>query len=251
MVPWLTSCRSDTEEPGGTTEPAQNRPPVGYILATPAGPQGHQGVGYDYVIGRGGIYIQCESERLTARMALARTTVRGLAEVEEKLELVNGPIPVGLLDQGFAWMRSTPEQEKMFGIAVTDKGYELVRPEQQGTGASVEYRNVPNMVAQFHSHCSMAAFFSHTDNRDEQGFGIYGVLGRVNSFQPTLTIRLGIYGHYGEPDLEAVLSGQPHNVNIQAPADTLGFYGAEEIPPPAKERAPGFIVLSKKARRTR
>ena len=52
------------------------------------------------------------------------------------------------------------------------------------------------MVAEFHSHGSSRAFFSTTDNEDEQGFRIYGVAGRLDTPQPELNLRVGVYGHF-------------------------------------------------------
>ena len=80
MVPWLTSCRSETEQ---TPEPTDKRPPVGYIIAMRTGPEGRQGVGYDYVIARGGVYVQSENDLLTARIRISPANIRGLAEVEK------------------------------------------------------------------------------------------------------------------------------------------------------------------------
>ena len=46
-----------------------------------------------------------------------------------------------------------------------------------------------------------AARFSLTDDRDERGFKLYGVLGDLDTL-PTLRLRVGIYGHHHEiPDL--------------------------------------------------
>ena len=41
--------------------------PVGYLVNHPAGLAGAQGIGYDYVLGSGGLYVQSESAHLTAR----------------------------------------------------------------------------------------------------------------------------------------------------------------------------------------
>jgi hypothetical protein len=41
----------------------------------------------------------------------------------------------------------------------------------------------------------MAPFFSQTDNRDEQGFRLYAVIGRVKT-KPQLCVRVGVYGDY-------------------------------------------------------
>jgi hypothetical protein len=40
----------------------------------------------------------------------------------------------------------------------------------------------------------MPAYFSQTDDRDEQGGRFYAVIGRLDQDQPELVLRLGMYG---------------------------------------------------------
>jgi hypothetical protein len=42
----------------------------------------------------------------------------------------------------------------------------------------------------------MPAFFSETDDRDERGGRLYGVIGRLDTTQPQLVLRQGLYGHW-------------------------------------------------------
>ena len=58
---------------------------MGYLVNRPAGLAGVQGIGYDYVLGAGGVYVQSESAQLTARVPVAPCEVRGLAPVAEKV----------------------------------------------------------------------------------------------------------------------------------------------------------------------
>ena len=169
---------------------------MGYLVNQPAGLTGSQGVGYDYVLGSGGIYVQSESAHLTARVLVAPADVRGLAPVSEKLELANGPIPAHLFDLGLAWMLAAPDTERFFAVRWDGGAYRLVVPPQKGTGSSLTYQPPTGVVAEFHSHGSHPAFFSATDDRDEQGFRVYGVVGRLNTPEPELTLRVGIYGHF-------------------------------------------------------
>ena len=69
---------------------------------------GVQGVGYDYVLGEGGLYVQSESAHLVARALIAPAEVRGLAPVSEKLTLAHGPIPAHLFELGLAWLLAAP-----------------------------------------------------------------------------------------------------------------------------------------------
>ena len=63
----------------------------------PGGLAGVHGIGYDYVLGSGGVYVQSQGAHLTARVTVAPGTVRGLAPVAEKLQLTHGPIPASLI----------------------------------------------------------------------------------------------------------------------------------------------------------
>ena len=186
------------------------RPPVGYLLNHPGGVEGAQGVGYDYVVAGNGVYVQAESELLTARVRVAGCEIRGLRPTTPKLHLPHGRVPPALLAMGIHWMQQKPDTERYFAIRWNGREYVPVIPEQSGTGASLRYKTPESAVMEFHSHCRMAAFFSQTDDHDEQGFRIYGVVGRLNRPQPTVALRVGVYGNFQEiqvPDVFEVDAG--------------------------------------------
>ncbi|MYE06114.1 MAG: hypothetical protein F4Y04_02645 [Chloroflexi bacterium] len=175
----------------------------------PTGLSGFHGVGYDYVLGAGGLYVQSKSADLTARLLIAPADVRGLAPVSEKLELVHGPIPAHVLELGLAWMLAAPGTERFFAVRWDGNAYRLVVPPQEGTGSSLSYQPPSGVIAEFHSHGSHRAFFSATDDRDEQGFRVYGVVGRLHDPLPELTLRVGIYGNFAPLRWSQVFDG-PH-----------------------------------------
>ena len=188
--------------------------PVGYLVNHPAGLSGTQGVGYDYVLGAGGLYAQSESAHLTARILVAPVEVRGLAPVSEKLALSHGLIPAHAFELGLAWMLAAPDTERFFAIRWDGDAYRLVVPPQEGTASSLAYVPPPGVVAEFHSHASHSAFFSATDDSDEQGFRIYGVVGRLDTPTPELTLRVGIYGHFAPVQWPQVFDG-PHPQDLR------------------------------------
>ena len=187
---------------------------MGYLVNRPAGLAGSQGVGYDYVLGSGGLYVQSESAHLTARIAAAAANVRGLAPVSEKLELANGPIPSYIFELGLRWFQAAPDTERFFAVGWGGDSYRLVVPPQEGTGSSLTYRPPSGVVAEFHSHGRHRAFFSATDDGDEQGFRIYGVVGRLDTAQPELALRLGIYGHFAPLDWRQIFDGPPPGLRL-------------------------------------
>ena len=214
-------------------EPAANAGPgpVGYLVNRPTGLSGVQGIGYDYVLGSGGVYVQSESAHLTARVPVAPYTVRGLAPVAEKVELTHGPIPARLFEIGLRWFQDDPDTERLFAVRWDGDGYRLVVPEQEGTATRLKYTPPAGVVAEFHSHGSSRSFFSATDDRDELGFRIYGVVGRLDTPRPELSLRVGVYGHFAPVDWSQVFDGADPGVRV------LGE--EHETPPdnnPTKER---------------
>ena len=181
--------------------------PVGYLINHAAGLTGVHGIGYDYVLGAGGIYVQSESAHLTARVLVAPCTVRGLAPVAEKLQLTHGPIPASLFELGLRWFQDDPDTERLFAVRWDGRAYRLVVPEQEGTATRLKYTPPAGVVAEFHSHGSSRSFFSATDDRDEQGFRIYGVAGRLDTPRPELSLRVGVYGHFAPVDWPQVFNG--------------------------------------------
>ena len=73
-------------------------------------------------------------------------------------------------------------------------------------------------MAEFHSHGRHRAFFSATDDRDEQGFRVYGVVGRLDTSTPELTLRLGVYGHFARLHWCQVF-GSPHPSGLRLPSE--------------------------------
>ena len=118
---------------------------------------------------------------------------------------------------GIAWLRESRGTERFFAICWDCTAYRPVVPDQEGATASLTYDpNIKNVVAEFHSHGYLRAFFSKTDDRDEQGFRIYGVVGRLDQPKPEAKLRLGIYGNFTAITWEDAFSGPPPNVEFLA-----------------------------------
>ena len=188
--------------------------PVGYLVNHPGGLAGVQGVGYDYVLGSVGLYVQSESAHLTARVPVASCEVRGLAPVAEKVELSHGPIPASLFELGLRWFQDAPDTERFFAVRWDGRAYRLVVPPQTGTATRLAYKPPAGVVAEFHSHGSSRAFFSAIDERDEQGFRIYGVAGRLDIDRPELSLRVGVYGHFAPVGWSQVFDGPNPGVRL-------------------------------------
>jgi PRTRC genetic system protein A len=82
-----------------------------------------------------------------------------------------------------------------------DCEYIIHCPKQRISGASVRYDNDDTMqdinkvlVLEIHSHNTMGAFFSSTDDADEKGDRFFGVVGRIDKFFPEIKLRLSAGG---------------------------------------------------------
>ena len=203
------------------------RGPVGHLVNHRDGLTGAHGIGYDYVLGAGGIYVQSESAHLTARVPVAPCQVRGLDPVAEKVALTHGPIPAGLFELGLHWFREAPHTERFFAVRWDGRSYRLVVPPQLGTATSLAYAPPSGVVAEFHSHGTSRAFFSKTDDGDEQGFRIYGVAGRLDTDRPELNLRVGVYGHFAPVEWSQVFIGLHPGLRL-----------VDEEPQPAQDTNP-------------
>ena len=204
-VRWPRLSRS----PKGDGATASPRPgPVGYLVNHPTGLAGIHGIGYDYVLGSGGLYVQSESAHLTARVPVASCEVRGLAPVAEKVQLAHGPIPSQLFELGLRWFQDDPDTERLFAVRWDGDGYRLVVPEQEGTATRLKYRPPAGRGGRVPLPRSLPRLLLEaTDDRDEQGFRIYGVAGRLDSDRPELSLRVGVYGHFAPLNWSQVFDG--------------------------------------------
>ena len=79
---------------------------------------------------------------------------------------------------------------------VEREGVRVVAPRgQEATATSLRYvmPHSGTPLLDLHSHHSMRAYFSHTDDRDDQGLSVSAVIGNI-FIRPELVVRLNIYG---------------------------------------------------------
>ena len=170
--------------------------PVGYLTNTAAGIQGESGVFYNYILGANGLYLQARNAHLAATVCIAPAEVRGLAPLEESIQLLHGKIPMYFLNLALSVLCVKPDIEQY--LAVTWQGnYSLGIPSQSQNADSVTYETLPGTVLDIHSHVGgVPAHFSGIDDQDEQGFCLYAVVGDLRNLCPTVELRLGVYGYF-------------------------------------------------------
>ncbi|SMC08091.1 PRTRC system protein A [Sulfobacillus thermosulfidooxidans DSM 9293] len=81
--------------------------------------------------------------------------------------------------------------------------FRILIPHQQATATSVTtdalrdpYDPLFPRVVQIHSHGTLPAFFSATDDADEQATGCYGVIGRCDQPRPDMVWRMSCGGRF-------------------------------------------------------
>lgn len=169
--------------------------PVGYLLSKEEGLDGEPGLFYDYILAENGIFIRARNPLIGGLICISPTEIRGLSPLEERIELVHGKIPVHLYDLSLSLFITSSDREQYFAITWENE-YRLRLPAQERNAASVQYECLPSSIMDIHSHGRMKAWFSGTDNTDEQGLRLYMVVGRLDTLLPEVEIRLGVYGYF-------------------------------------------------------
>jgi PRTRC genetic system protein A len=144
--------------------------------------------------------------------------------------LPDGKIPIELFDQVVAFFKQVMEVKKSEVEAMiwicwdAESGYHLIVPDQRVSKASASYdwSSLPTgktIVCDIHSHNTMGAFFSGTDNRDDQNnIGFSGVVGHLKSTNPQTVWRFNYRDKKIECELDDVFE-LPARPEAAVPAD--------------------------------
>lgn len=162
---------------------------------------------YDYVLAAQGLIKRSDNSHTSADLLLHRLppalTLTGLnlqAYPLRGVQLKRPRIPGAILQELLADARQDLDREFMYLVRFDPASgrYVIDRPAQQASAVHVGYAASAgsNVLLEIHSHNRMAAFFSPTDDRDEQGGRYYAVMGRLDQARPQLALRVGMYGHW-------------------------------------------------------
>lgn len=171
----------------------------------------------DYVVGSNGVYARGRRPGLEVCMPVSFSlqAVRGLVEVNSYAQWGFPKVPMGFMVQMLTISKSVCvsfAREALFHLNIgagcpgrvidySHNGWVLVMPDQYATEESVIATATGagrEAIIELHSHHSMRAEFSETDNVDEsQGFRIYAVIGTIFD-RPTIRARVGLFGHFFE-----------------------------------------------------
>ena len=180
---------------------------------------------YDYLVAGNGLFKRAASPHVCAQIPVTLARVAGLPDLDDPVHVAVRPgrIPGRLLYAVLADARQCAwrHQEQMYSFAFEGQAVRLSRPVQRAGAAQVRYAADAGdgVVCDLHSHHTMGAFFSSTDDADEQGFRFYAVIGDVLG-KPALRLRLGMYGDFLDLPATALFTG---------PGPFMDLFGAEEI----------------------
>lgn len=175
-----------------------SQPIVDYLVARDGLPP-PSGLAYDYVLARSGVYLVAEHEHLAVCVPVASGHVRGLPEIEPFVQLKCGKLPRELWDRFVRGARILAEYRSELLMVVThspEASFELRVPAQESGPTRIAYEPVPHTVLELHSHHVLPACFSLTDDADEQGLRLYGVVGRLDRDPAQVRLRVGAYGYF-------------------------------------------------------
>lgn len=177
---------------------------------------------YEYWLAGNGLYLRAKRVGLEVLMPLTHYQVRGLPDLDPYLKLAYPPVPEELIAQTVELSRQARDLqgqllEKLFHFNYNEdlSKWQLevpaqiqtsssVKPLESGTGSSYE-----RAILEVHSHHTMGAFFSTTDNRDEaRSFRLFGVIGRIFE-HCEIRLRIGVFGHFWEIAANTVLELPP------------------------------------------
>lgn len=176
--------------------------PVHYAIYDGQGlPDLPAGKVYGYVLAGNGVFKYAMTQHFSACILVGRCRVAGLPLLAPFVRLAAGRLPSALLA---AILRDARQQaqdapmEAMYHIKLLpDRTAVAQRPPQTGGAAHLAYSGGADadIICDLHSHCQMRAFFSGTDNKDEQGCRLYGVVGQIFT-RPEFVFRVGLYGDF-------------------------------------------------------
>ena len=174
---------------------------------------------YDYLVGGNGVFLRSQREGLTVILPLRFCEIRGLAPVEPMIRMEYPPIPAGIIEEMLAYAQDANDQghpvEALFHLVWGTNGWQLLIPEQVQSVTNVApvddgpESSYARALVETHSHHTMRAFFSSTDDRDEQGFRIYAVLGKIFA-DPELLVRAGCQGTFWVIPADWIFELPPH-----------------------------------------
>lgn len=143
--------------------------------------------------------------------------VSGLASLEQKINFQARKLPLELIRKVTAWFKAVFLNYRSEAVGYlyyqpSTGEWQFVPPTQTATGASANYEEAPKLegwqvVGTIHSHGSMSAFHSGTDDADEKNFdGVHITVGRCDGV-PEYSCSLVVQGKREVVDPSVLIDG--------------------------------------------
>jgi PRTRC genetic system protein A len=155
---------------------------------------------YAYIMAGNGVFLYAKRDDLEVLIPVSRATIAGLSPLEP---FVNMPrVPAILMHHILQASKENLPNEILFWFNFdrdrqvwnVDAPLQVCRPASVFPADKSDPLGIKALI-DLHSHALMDPFFSTTDNKDEQGFRIFAVIGKVNE-KPEILVRVGVYGNY-------------------------------------------------------
>jgi len=172
--------------------------------------------GYQYILAGNGLFLQADNPLRRVVVPIVYQEVKGLPTLQRQVVLKHPRLNGRALPTIIAHARQHLDIEVVYHITNTM----VVQAVATGTKSAVEFENVPDsgVILEAHSHNTMPAGFSPTDNQYEQHFRFYMVVGNLHE-RPEIAFRLGVYGYHIPVPLNVLFDFS--NVNIEW--DEVGY----------------------------
>lgn len=152
---------------------------------------------YEFLIAGNGEFVHAERPGLKAVIPNGSSNRPDLPHIEPYVR-VDQKYPDWMMDEILKMARKRGEFEYLFALQPDS----IMVPAQEATAGTVRPINpydviMASTLCELHSHHRMEARFSPTDDKEETGFRIYAVIGRIYT-EPEIRVRVGIYGNMWE-----------------------------------------------------
>ncbi len=166
---------------------------------------------YDYILAGNGLFKRARGAHVTAMILIAPAHVAGLPDLSSSIQVRPGRIPGRflrvILDD--ARRHAQAGREQLYQFSAAGRRIRLARPRQHATAGRVRYTlddDQQSLLCDLHSHHTMRASFSHTDDGDELAFRFYVVIGNLLE-KPEILLRLGVYGDFAYLPVTTLFTG--------------------------------------------
>ncbi|HEU4328843.1 MAG TPA: Mov34/MPN/PAD-1 family protein [Roseiflexaceae bacterium] len=215
-------------------------------VATPREPLPPPARGATWIWAGNGIWKRGSSAALEALICVCPVTTPGLAELEPSVRWTthDGRIPgallAGLLDHARragaregAVDRPIEQQYFITYQAGAARPFQVEVPPQRASATAVDYElghlsGVP--LVDLHSHHSLLAYFSPTDDRDDDGLSVSAVVGEIFK-RPAIAVRINVYGHHQRVPAALVFDELPDGLRDTFTSNTRRHSHASAVTP--------------------